>query len=566
MSFSARIANLAIRTKILFTFIAVLTLLIGLGGNALLRSSAMNEAVDDLTNNYSMAVVYLDGMRISFSSYRTSVARELLLADDKPARQNVQAGLADLAKAYEANNLKYSQTVDMGTETRLYQDTKASWSTYLAVAQRLHELLADDKITEAKAYLISDVTPAGIRGDAALRESMAYNVAMLQSKTVEVHASYATGRLYIIGFMVLAVVVAILAGVFLVRSIAVPIQALSVAMRKLAAQDMTAEIPARGRSDEVGQMAETVQVFKDALLAADRQSADQASERALKEQRSARLEHAVGTFEKTARNMVGLLASGSTELEATARAMTGSADRTNQQATAVAAAAGEAGSGVQTVAAATEELTASIHEISRQVAQSAKMAARAVSDAKRTNTIVAALSDGADKVGNVVGLIASIAGQTNLLALNATIEAARAGDAGKGFAVVASEVKNLASQTGKATEEIGAQITQIQSATKEAVAAIREIAATIEEVSAIATTIAAAVEEQGAATSEIARNVQQTAIAAQDVTSNISGVGEAANESSAAATQVLSAAGELSKQAERLSTEVNSFISDVRAA
>ena len=177
--------------------------------------------------------------------------------------------------------------------------------------------------------------------------------------------------------------------------------------------------------------------------------------------------------------------------------MTGSADRTNQQASAVASAAEQAGAGAQTVAAATEELTASINEISRQVAQSARMAALAVKDAQRTNMIVAALAEGADKIGNVVGLITNIAGQTNLLALNATIEAARAGDAGKGFAVVASEVKNLANQTGKATEEIGAQITQIQAATKEAVAAIRGIAASIEEVSAIAASIASAVEEQG---------------------------------------------------------------------
>jgi len=308
-----------------------------------------------------------------------------------------------------------------------------------------------------------------------------------------------------------------------------------------------------------------VQVFKDGMVVADRQSTEQAAERAQKEQRTLRLERCVATFEVTARDMAGLLAAGSTELEATARGMTDSADRTNQQANTVAAAAEEAGTGVQTVAAAAEELTASITEISRQVAQSAKMAARVVGDAHRTNTIVVALAEGADKIGNVVGLITSIAGQTNLLALNATIEAARAGDAGKGFAVVASEVKSLASQTSRATEEISAQITQIQAATKEAVTAIRAISTSIDEVSAISTTIASAVEEQGAATAEIARNVQQTATAAQEVTVNISGVSQAATDSSAAATQVLSAAGDLSKQAEQLSREVNSFVAEVRA-
>ncbi len=290
------------------------------------------------------------------------------------------------------------------------------------------------------------------------------------------------------------------------------------------------------------------------------------AEQAAKELRGARLTSLTGSFETRVGQMVGLLAAGSTELEATARGMTDSADRTNQQANTVAAAAEEAGAGVQTVAAAAEELTASIGEITRQVAQSAKMAARVVGDAQRTNTIVAALAEGADKIGNVVGLITDIAGQTNLLALNATIEAARAGDAGKGFAVVASEVKNLAAQTSRATGEIGAQITSIQAATKEAVAAIRAISASIDEISTISTTIAAAVEEQGAATAEIARNVAQTATAAQDVTSNISGVSQAATDSSAAASQVLSAAGDLSKQAEQLSREVNTFVTEVRAA
>jgi methyl-accepting chemotaxis protein len=366
--------------------------------------------------------------------------------------------------------------------------------------------------------------------------------------------------------MIVAAIVAVLAGVFLVRSIAVPVHSMTEVMRRLAARDMTVELPARNRSDEIGKMVQAVQVFKDSMIAADRLAGEQESENAAKQRRATQLDRVVAAFEATAREMAGLLSFGATELEATARAMTGSADRTNQQASAVASAAEEAGAGAQTVAAATEELTASINEISRQVAQSAKMAGLAVKDAQRTNTIVSALSEGADKIGNVVGLITDIAGQTNLLALNATIEAARAGDAGKGFAVVASEVKSLASQTGRATEEIGAQIAHIQSATREAVAAIRGIATSIEEVSSIATSIASAVEEQGAATADIARTVHQTATAAQDVTINIGGVGQSANDSSAAASQVLSAAAELSKQAERLSSEVSTFVAGVRAA
>ena len=271
-------------------------------------------------------------------------------------------------------------------------------------------------------------------------------------------------------------------------------------------------------------------------------------------------------FERTVGDLTDRLAESSRALEGTADAMTANAGQANAQATMVAAAAEQASAGVQTVASAAEELTASINEISRQVAQSASITGRAVSDAQRTDAIVRALAEGAQKIGAVVGLIANIAGQTNLLALNATIEAARAGDAGKGFAVVASEVKSLASQTARATEEIGGQIGQIQSATREAVEAIRGITSTIQDVSQIATTIASAVEEQGAATAEIARNVQQTAAAAQDVTVNITGVSRAANDTGAAATQVMGAATDLSRQAERLTGEVRSFVNSVRAA
>lgn len=356
-------------------------------------------------------------------------------------------------------------------------------------------------------------------------------------------------------------------GVVMARSIASPIKAMTAVMSRLAKREMTVEIGGRGRKDEVGAMAEAVQVFKDNMIRADQLAADQEMLKATAAAaQKAALNKMADTFEANVGQLVGVLASSSTEMEATAKSMTATADETSHQAGTVAAAAEEAGTGMQTVASAAEELSASITEISRQVAQSSKVTGKAVSDAQRTDHIVRALADGAQKIGDVVSLITNIAAQTNLLALNATIEAARAGDAGKGFAVVASEVKSLAAQTGKATEEIGAQISQMQAATKEAVDAIRGITGTIEEVSSISTSIASAVEEQGAATAEIARNVQQTAAAAQEVTRNISGVNRAAGETGAAATQVLGAAGDLSQQSERLAAEVRSFVAGVRAA
>ena len=271
-------------------------------------------------------------------------------------------------------------------------------------------------------------------------------------------------------------------------------------------------------------------------------------------------------FESKVGTLVSMLSSGAAELHATAGSMSSNAMFTDQQASAVASSAKQANHGVQMAAAAAEQLSASVSEISRQVTQSSQITGQAVQDTQRTSTIVRALADSAEKIGQVVGLISNIAGQTNLLALNATIEAARAGDAGKGFAVVASEVKSLAVQTAKATQEIGAQIGQIQSATGEAVHAITGIIGTIEEISSIASTISVAVEEQGAATAEIARSVQQTAASTEHVTANIESVSEAAKETGAAANEMLTASNGVSHQAEQLAAEVGSFLADIRAA
>ena len=271
-------------------------------------------------------------------------------------------------------------------------------------------------------------------------------------------------------------------------------------------------------------------------------------------------------FQARVGQLVSTLDHSSRALHGTASSMSATADSTTSQAATVAAAAEEASTSVQTVAVSADQLTSSIHEISHQVTQSTEITRRAVDEARRTDGIVRALAEGADKIGQVVDLITNIAGQTNLLALNATIEAARAGEAGRGFAVVASEVKSLAQQTARATEEIGAQIAQVQAATSDAVDAIRSITTTIEEVSGIAAAIAAAVEEQGAATAEIARNVQQVALSTQEVTTNIAGVSQAAQEAGTAVTQVLGNAGDVTSQASLVTDEVERFVAQICAA
>jgi methyl-accepting chemotaxis protein len=559
-------ANFSIRTKILLSFAFILVLLAGLGGTAMQRSGTTNAAVERMTGNYLLAVIDLDEMRTSFATYRATVARALLQADDAAARAGAEARLAELEASYQKNDAAYAPTIDAGTETKLYSELKAVKTAFNERPKHLLELMAANKLSDARTYLFTEMAPLGERIDAALRASMAYNVSAAKQASTDIGDSYQAGRIYIIAFMIVALVMAGLASWTLVGLIATPIKAMAQAMRGLAARDLTIAIPARGRADEVGQMAETVQVFKDAMIEADNRATELAGEQAQKEQRATRLTALVQKFEGRVGELTGLFSSAATQLEATASTMTTIAGHANQQAAGVAAAAEQASVNVQTVASAAEELTSSIGEISRQVAQSAKITSKAVDDARKTDTVVRALAEGAQKIGDVVGLINTIAAQTNLLALNATIEAARAGDAGKGFAVVASEVKSLATQTAKATEEIDGQIHQIRSATGEAVSAIQGIVSIIEEVSAITTTIAAAVEEQGSATNEISRNVHEAAAGTREVTTTIGGVSQAATETGAAASEVLSASAALSKQAEELSREMHGFASDVRAA
>jgi len=378
-------------------------------------------------------------------------------------------------------------------------------------------------------------------------------------------------------------------------SISRPLNKIRDTMVVLAEGDKSVEIPGVDRKDEVGEMARTLGHFKDSLLKAE-QAEDEArrereDKRRLEAQReqkeheaeqmaqaerkrqeeetlanAKRKDEIITQFDEHIVQVIDVLGSASTKMQASAQSMSESADQTNAQATAVAAAADTATGNVQTVASAAEELSASIEEINRQVKQRNQIAQNAVTQAKQTNEKVEGLAAEAQKIGDVVSLINDIASQTNLLALNATIEAARAGDAGKGFAVVASEVKSLATQTGKATEEIDSQITAMQSATGEAVQAIQEIGETISEIGEITNSVATAVTEQGSATHEIASAVQQAATGTQEVSSNITSVTEAAGQSLKTSDELRDVVNEMTKQSQVLREVVDSFLEDIQAA
>ncbi|WP_426438020.1 methyl-accepting chemotaxis protein [Bradyrhizobium genosp. P] len=351
------------------------------------------------------------------------------------------------------------------------------------------------------------------------------------------------------------------------RSVVKPLSNLKERMASLSAGQLDAPVSHADRRDEIGEMARTVQVFRDSMIETKRLREQQAAaEQNQAEARKVDMNRLADQFESEVGEIIEMVSVAAGQLEQSSTTLSKTADTVEQVSSRASRASGEASSNVHSVAAASEELASSIGEISRQVGASARIAGEAVAQAQKTDVRIGELSQAASRIGDVVDLIQTIAGQTNLLALNATIEAARAGDAGRGFAVVASEVKSLAEQTAKATDEISQQISDIQSATRDSVAAIKEIGTTIARISEISASISTSVEQQGSATQEISRNVQRAAAGTSQVEASIVDVQRGASETGGASSQVQAAAQSLANESARLKRGVGSFLSSIRAA
>jgi methyl-accepting chemotaxis protein len=491
-----------------------------------------------------------------------------VISSGRPVPTDVERTLATYrGRVLGAWQRVLSATREGVSDPVLLSAVKSAKELYFAEFEKTRSAVYDASLTSANFPL------SGSQWIVAATKAIDSILAVQQTVGTEARAntqaqksSAKTALMFEVIVFVVAFAIGILALWIVIIRVVKAIHGMKDAMHELAEGRLDAEIPSRQRADEMGDMANAVQVFKENAQEVVRMRAEQSEhDQQIEEEKRKSMNNLADSFESKVGGVITSVSSAATQMQSSAKVMFSVTETTTTRSEDVAAASEQASTNVQTVAAATEQLSGSVHEIGAQVSKSTDIALRAVNDAEDATHQVEGLADAAHKIGDVVTLISDIAEQTNLLALNATIEAARAGEAGKGFAVVAAEVKNLANQTTRATDEISTQINGIQSATGRAVSSIRDITTTISDINEISQGIAAAVEEQGSATQEIARNVNEASVGTQEVSRNINDVASSAAETRKSADGILGAAESLSQQSRTLQNEVHDFLAEVRA-
>lgn len=550
-----------------------------LGETNLFNRAGKKKTVADL-----VAAVEQASLSLQFASYQT-LDRELATATEAQRNLTRLAGLSELAidlanatSAARAGTLAY--VANLGADTAVLKEHVAELARVAEALDGRDELAETRAETGSLSDIVLDFSRA-FAEIAATQQEMAElertlelaaasvggqiaDIASVQS--LDMQSAGKTALFVIVGVLASAVLLGVLLAALLNLAISRPINGLTRVMARLADGHNDVEIAGLDRGDEIGEMSRTVQVFRDNAVERERLRAERRAEETQRRERQQAVDTMIASFRETVTGLLTSVGQTASGLDDTARTLTETAQHSAQKADETENASTVASRNVGTVASATEELASSIREISDQVSRTTDVVGQATEGTRVTNDKVAGLAESAAKIGEVVTLIQAIAEQTNLLALNATIEAARAGEAGRGFAVVAAEVKELATQTSKATEEISSQIAAIQSATQGSVEAIADITRTMDEVNSYTGAIAAAVSQQGSATTEISRNVQQAAQGTEIVSTNIADLSGAVDQTAVSAGHVVRASGELGARTEELRREVDRFLSDVAAA
>jgi methyl-accepting chemotaxis protein len=484
-------------------------------------------------------------------------------AGNKDSQAGITADTDDHIKNFE-EHIEANKALDLPAEARqALDDIGPALPAYIDSAKKMTDQAFVDNYAAQRAF--DDF----IKVFETLEEKMGATSDAIQHSADVIQADIDSKTRIVFTLLAIVIAVSVIAVVGVLtltaRSVVRPVKAMTSAMASLAAGDLSTEVPGRDRKDEIGAMAGALEILKENSARAQQLSSEQGHVHEAQRKRAEALETLCREFDSEMSRVLSDVATSLQTMQNAVSSMAKSAEETAGEANHANEASAQTASSVGSVASATGELSNTITEITRKVAQSNQIAGQAASEARQTIEQIKGLATAAEKVGAIVQLINAIAGQTNLLALNATIEAARAGEAGKGFAVVASEVKNLASQTAKATEEIASHVGAIQTETQRSVSAIQSVAAIIEQINQITSSVATAVEQQGAATQEIVRSVDQASGGTREVTESINTVVGAAGESRNAAARLTDVTSALSNQSQSLRSGVERFLANVKA-